>query len=59
MSLKQAVRTKMSEAYIDAKMNFFKKGYQPRTNLVKDEKGDLLADSHSILKDGRITSISC
>jgi hypothetical protein len=27
--------------------------------LVKDEKGDLLADSHSILKDGRITSISC
>jgi hypothetical protein len=27
----------------------FKKGYQPRTNIVKDEKGDLRADSHSIL----------
>jgi hypothetical protein len=27
----------------------FKMGYQPRTNLVKDENGDLLADSHSIL----------
>jgi len=27
----------------------FKKGYQPRTNLVKDEKGDLVADSHNIL----------
>jgi hypothetical protein len=27
----------------------FKKGYQPRTNIVKDEKGDLVADCHSIL----------
>jgi len=27
----------------------FKKGYQPRTNIVKDEKGDLFTDSHSIL----------
>ena len=26
----------------------FKKGCQPRTNIVKDEKGDLVADSHSI-----------
>jgi len=24
-------------------------GYQPRTNRVKDEKSDLVADSHSIL----------
>ena len=23
----------------------FKKGYQPRTDVVKDEKGDLVADS--------------
>jgi hypothetical protein len=23
----------------------FKKGYQPKSNLVKDENGDLLADS--------------
>ena len=27
----------------------FKKDYQPRTNIVKDEKGDLVADSYSIL----------
>jgi hypothetical protein len=27
----------------------FKRDYQPRNNLVKDEKGDLLADSHNIL----------
>jgi len=27
----------------------FKKGYQPRTNIVKDEKGDFIRDSHSIL----------
>jgi hypothetical protein len=27
----------------------FKKGYQPRNNIVKDEKGDLVTDCHSIL----------
>ena len=27
----------------------FKKGYQPRTNIVKDEKGDLVTDSYSIV----------
>jgi hypothetical protein len=30
-------------------INEFKKGYKPRTNLVKDENGDLLAESHNIL----------
>ena len=30
-------------------INDFKKGYQPRTCIVKDEKGDLVADSHSIM----------
>ena len=30
-------------------INDFKKGYQPRTNIVKDNRGDLVADSHSIL----------
>ena len=29
--------------------NEFKKGYQRRTNIMKDDKGDLVADSHSIL----------
>ena len=27
----------------------FKKGYQRRPNIVKDAKGDLIADSYSIL----------
>ena len=26
-----------------------KKGYHPRTRIVKDEKGDLVADFHSIM----------
>jgi len=30
-------------------INEFKKGHQPRANKIKDEKGDLVADSHSIL----------
>jgi len=27
----------------------FKKGYQPRTNIVKDEKDDFITESPSIL----------
>ena len=30
-------------------INDFKKGFQPRCNLVKDEKGDMVADTHSIV----------
>ena len=30
-------------------INDFKQGYQPRTNIAKNDKGDLVADSHSIL----------
>jgi hypothetical protein len=30
-------------------INDFKKGYQPGTNVAKDAKGDLVAESHSIL----------
>jgi hypothetical protein len=30
-------------------INDFKKGYQPRTNLVKDDKCELLADPHKIV----------
>jgi hypothetical protein len=30
-------------------INGFKRGYQPRNNLVKDENGDLLADSQNTL----------
>jgi hypothetical protein len=45
--LKLTVRRKISDIY--RRINELKKGYQPRTNLVKDENGDLLADSHNIL----------
>jgi hypothetical protein len=31
------------------RMNEFMRGYQPRSNLVMDENGDLLADCHNIL----------
>jgi hypothetical protein len=34
-------------------INDFKKGYQTRNNLVKDDKGDLVADCHSILAGWR------
>jgi hypothetical protein len=34
---------------ISRDINEFKKGYQPRTDIVKDKKVDLVADSHSIL----------
>jgi hypothetical protein len=30
-------------------INEFKKGYQPRINMIKDENGNLLADPHSVL----------
>jgi hypothetical protein len=30
-------------------INDVKKGYQRRTRIVKDEKGDWVADSHSIM----------
>ena len=34
-------------------INVFKKGYQPRTTILKDEKGDLVADPHSIMARSR------
>jgi hypothetical protein len=35
-----------------------KKGYQARNNIVNDEKGDLVADCHSIWVGGGIISLS-
>jgi hypothetical protein len=35
-------------------INDFKKGYQLRTNIVMDEKGDLVTDCHSMLAMWRI-----
>ena len=37
-------------------INDIKKGYQPRTRIIKDEKGDLVADSHSIMARWRTIS---
>jgi hypothetical protein len=40
-------------------INEFKKGNQPRSNLVKEDNGDMLADSHDILRvGGRTTTLS-
>jgi hypothetical protein len=54
--LKETIRTKISIIYRG--INEFKKAYQLRTNLVKDENGDLLPDSHSIL-NRRLTFVKC
>jgi hypothetical protein len=48
MSLKQAVRTRLIRDLYRG-INKFKRDYQPRTILVKDENGDLLADSNTTL----------
>jgi len=33
-------------------------GYQPKTHIVKDEKSDLVTDSHIILVGGGAVSLS-
>ena len=53
------MRTKIEELEANCKIhnirdlyrgtNDSKKGYQPRCNIVKDEKGDMVTDSHSIV----------
>jgi len=43
-------------------LNDFKKGYQPRTIIVKDEKGELVADPHSVMARWRnyyLPAIQC
>jgi hypothetical protein len=34
-------------------INVFERGYQPISNLLKDENGDVRADSHSNLNRGK------
>jgi hypothetical protein len=56
---KEYLKNKINELETDSKnknirdlyrgINEFKKGFQPRTNMVKEENGGLLADSHGIL----------
>jgi len=60
---KEYLRAKIEELETNSKIqnisdlyraiNEFKKGYQPRCNIVKDEKSDLVADSHSIVATWR------
>jgi hypothetical protein len=42
-------------------INEFKKGYQPRTYLVKDERGDLLAHPHKTLNRWKnyLSAVGC
>jgi hypothetical protein len=59
------MRTKIEELKTNSKIknirdlyrgiNDFKKGYQPITNIANDEKGNLVAESHSILGGGTIS----
>ena len=39
-------------------INDFKKGYQPRTTIVKDEKEDVVADSPVLWRGGGTISSS-
>jgi hypothetical protein len=39
-------------------INEFKRGYHPRSNLVKDKNGDLLADSQNIFKQVEVMFLS-
>ena len=38
-------------------INDVKKGYQPRTGIVKDEKGDLFADPTALWRGGGTISL--
>ena len=49
MYLRLTVRSMISICDLYSGISDFQKGYQPRTNIKTDEKGDLFADSHSIL----------
>jgi hypothetical protein len=41
--------TAITRSNLDRGIHDFKKGYQPRTNIVKHVKGDLVAEPRSIL----------
>ena len=66
---KAYLKAKIEELEIDSKIknirdlyrgiNGFKKGYQPRNIIVKDEKGDLVADPTVLWRGGGTVSPSC
>ena len=45
--------------YLCSGINDFKKGYRPRTNIIKDEKGDLDQTSKVFSLGGGSMSLSC
>jgi hypothetical protein len=47
MSFKQRARIRILQTY--RKTEKYKRDYQPRSNIVKDENGDLPADSYKFL----------
>jgi hypothetical protein len=47
MNLKLTIRSKIRDT--NRSINDFKKGYHPRTKILKDGKSDLVTDFHSIL----------
>jgi hypothetical protein len=65
---KEYLKTKINEVETNSKnknirdlyrgVSDFKKGYQRRNNVVNDDKGHLVADSHSIWLGGGIISFS-
>jgi hypothetical protein len=56
MKLKIRERQKISDLY--RSISDFKNDYQPRTNIVNNDKGGLVTDSHSILEGGGTISLS-
>jgi len=51
MNLSLTERSRISDLYRG--ISDLKKGYQPRANMVKDEKSDVVTGSHSILAKWR------
>jgi hypothetical protein len=54
--INELARNNKRDLYVG--INEFKRGYQPRSNLVKGEIADLVADSHNIWNGRRTTSLS-
>jgi hypothetical protein len=48
LSFKLTIKTKICEIFYRG-INEFKKGYQPRINIIKDENGNLIADPQNVL----------
>jgi hypothetical protein len=57
MSLKLIIKTKMLEIYRG--INDFKKGYQPRINIIKHENGNVLTDPRVFSIGAKISLTRC